>query len=265
MDKKTVFIDLDGTIVYDVFTVYDSSRVALRKLKENGHDLFVCSGRNKPLVEALFGNFFDDGVYAAGGYVEYNGEAVIEEYFREEEKKILEDFAKRYDAVRSCMCRDRIYSEGWVNEFFNRKAGNIEASKDNDMSSYKGEKIYKCDIRFFLGMEEAFEEAKKDEALTHFSWSTYPYNPEMGNTFEISRKGVSKGTAILKLADLGIVDLSNTICIGDSMNDYEMMKVCAFGVAMGNAEEALKKRADMVTDSIENDGFRKAFETLGMI
>ncbi|MBQ1478220.1 MAG: HAD hydrolase family protein, partial [Erysipelotrichaceae bacterium] len=86
-----------------------------------------------------------------------------------------------------------------------------------------------------------------------------------GRCIETSRKGVSKGSSIRRLSEMGLFDMKDTIGIGDSMNDLEMLKTCAYGIAMGNGEEELKKKADMITDRIEDDGFYKAFERLGMI
>ena len=44
-----------------------------------------------------------------------------------------------------------------------------------------------------------------------------------------------------------------------------MLDYCQIGVAMGNGGEEIKAMADMITDSVENDGLAKAFEKLGLI
>ena len=41
---------------------------------------------------------------------------------------------------------------------------------------------------------------------------------------------------------------------GDQDNDIEMLLAAGTKVAMGNATEDLKKIADYVTDSVDNDG-----------
>ena len=55
------------------------------------------------------------------------------------------------------------------------------------------------------------------------------------------------------------------VCMGDGMNDLEMMHFAGMGVAMGNAEEELKALADYVTLPIEQDGILDALEKLGVI
>ena len=50
------------------------------------------------------------------------------------------------------------------------------------------------------------------------------------------------------------------LTIGDQDNDIELLKAGGTAVAMGNATEELKKYADYITDTVENDGFVKAMD-----
>ena len=50
------------------------------------------------------------------------------------------------------------------------------------------------------------------------------------------------------------------MCIGDSENDLSMLKEAGFAVVMGNAEDSVKKYADYVTDTNENNGVSKVIE-----
>ena len=47
MDKKVVFLDIDGTIVDFFGNIPESTKTAIRKARENGHYMVVCSGRSK--------------------------------------------------------------------------------------------------------------------------------------------------------------------------------------------------------------------------
>ena len=44
-----------------------------------------------------------------------------------------------------------------------------------------------------------------------------------------------------------------------------MFNACYFNVAMGNASDALKQKANYVTDDVDSDGLYKAFEYLKLI
>lgn len=71
---------------------------------------------------------------------------------------------------------------------------------------------------------------------------------------EIVRKGVSKGAALGVLTDMLGLARNEVMAIGDSFNDVEMFEYAGLGVAMGNAPEEVKRRADRVTLSNDEDG-----------
>jgi len=60
-------------------------------------------------------------------------------------------------------------------------------------------------------------------------------------------------------------DIADTIAFGDGGNDVSMLGAVHTGVAMGNAGDALKEIADMVTDHIDEDGLWNGFERLGLL
>ena len=48
------------------------------------------------------------------------------------------------------------------------------------------------------------------------------------------------------------------MAIGDQNNDIEMVETAGIGVAMGNGTAEIKKAADYITTSVDEDGFVKA-------
>ena len=62
-------------------------------------------------------------------------------------------------------------------------------------------------------------------------------------------------------------DLSReeTAAFGDADNDLEMLEYAGLGIAMGNATENLKARADYVTKDIDEDGLLQAAEHFGWL
>ena len=57
----------------------------------------------------------------------------------------------------------------------------------------------------------------------------------------------------------------DTFAFGDSDNDLRMLQSAGTGVAMGNAKEEIKKAADFITDSADDDGIYNAFKKFGLI
>ena len=50
------------------------------------------------------------------------------------------------------------------------------------------------------------------------------------------------------------IDRMHVIAFGDNENDLEMLEGAGIGVAMGNAKDEVKAKADFVCKSVENDG-----------
>jgi Cof subfamily protein (haloacid dehalogenase superfamily) len=75
---------------------------------------------------------------------------------------------------------------------------------------------------------------------------------------EITRKGVSKGKAVEMLAYFYNLKPEEIITIGDSANDVSMIEYAGLGIAMGNASDGVKQKADYITDSNDNEGVANA-------
>ncbi len=77
---------------------------------------------------------------------------------------------------------------------------------------------------------------------------------------EVLPHGASKGRAVKALIrELGFHP-NQVLAIGDGENDIEMIQVAGIGVAMGNADERLKKVADHIVADNDNDGVAEALE-----
>ena len=76
---------------------------------------------------------------------------------------------------------------------------------------------------------------------------------------EILPPETDKGAALAKIAEIVKIDASETLAIGDSMNDEAMIRWAGIGVAMANGDDRIKKIADYVTvQSNDEDGVAEA-------
>ncbi|MBP5312366.1 MAG: HAD family hydrolase [Clostridia bacterium] len=83
-----------------------------------------------------------------------------------------------------------------------------------------------------------------------------------GGCMEFVDSEVSKGNALKKLCELIGVDIADTVAFGDSENDITLLRTAGFGVAVRNADPAVKAEASFETDSNEECGVAKAIERL---
>ena len=82
---------------------------------------------------------------------------------------------------------------------------------------------------------------------------------------ELASKAFNKGKAVERLCEFLGISRTDTIAVGDSMNDLEMLQAAETGVCMANGSPALRKIADMVCPSVTEDGLYNAFERLRLI
>ena len=72
--------------------------------------------------------------------------------------------------------------------------------------------------------------------------------------------GCSKASGITALANYLNIPLQQVMAIGDNNNDIQMLRTAGWGVAMGNASEAVKAAAQAITASNWEDGVAQAIE-----
>ena len=74
-----------------------------------------------------------------------------------------------------------------------------------------------------------------------------------------------KGSGVRAVCEALSLSTKDSIAFGDSMNDVEMIEASGLGICMENGYEELKKLADDVCPSVEDDGIYRAFEKYGLI
>jgi len=88
------------------------------------------------------------------------------------------------------------------------------------------------------------------------------YAVKMKRSIEISHDGIHKGSALRKLSQLLGIPLKNIMAVGDSRNDIPLLQAAGYGVAMGTAPDALKKEADLIVPSANENGLAKVIELI---
>ena len=71
---------------------------------------------------------------------------------------------------------------------------------------------------------------------------------------EFSPAGVTKWSAVCRLASLWKIDQPEICAVGDDVNDVPMIRAAGLGVAMGNAGAEVKAAADRIARSQDEDG-----------
>ena len=279
MSKKVVFLDVDGTLVNDNGVVPESAKIAVRKAKENGHYIFLCTGRSKAeLYDDIMEIGFDGVIGAAGGYIEVNNEMILHKKVSREDVEHLVRYFDENNIDFYLESNGGLFASKNCKKTLNRL---VFEGVDKESEQYKelekgigqfiealieGENLIRDDINkvSFLDSETSIE-VIKEEFKDKFNviHCTVPMFGE--NSGELSVPGVHKALAIEYLLEYLGLPKEVTFAYGDGINDMEMLQYVNCGIAMGNAKEALKEIACDITGTHDEDGIYNSFEKYGLI
>lgn len=269
--KKLVFLDIDGTLIAKGRRMSEKTVQALKRADENGHILCICTGRTYfEMPEET--KRFDAIISAAGACVMWKKKVLLAEFLSDREKRQVEGLLEEADAIYTMEGFDGLYMKKEIYERFVAKLEGCGEEERRVLELFKKalfytdtgqiDKVHKCSC-FYAGKDGAwFRERlhKWDMNVAAFS-----QGDTRGNSGEITKKAFTKGTAVRYLSDLLKIPIEDTIGIGDSENDLDMLRAAGAGIAMGNSADYVKNAADDVTRSVEEDGVYYAFQKYGLI
>lgn len=244
MERKAIFMDIDGTLMEHGKV---SQRVidTIQRARALGHRFFVCTGRSlghmpMNLREA---DYLDGYVMGCGMHCVVGGKNVHHQRVPNEQSLAV---AKYYlENGRECLyeCENSMLA-------INSSREGFECFGDTKSLS---------DVLDRAGVSKitAVGPYREDDAEFLSEWFDIY---DMGTYSDIVVRGVTKATGMQHVLDYLGISRENCIGVGDSANDLPMIEFAGLGVAMGNAPDAVKAKADVVTESCENDGVAAMIE-----
>lgn len=279
MEKKIIFLDVDGTLVNDNGIIPDSAKIAVREARKNGNYVFLCTGRSKAeLFDNIMEIGFDGIIAAAGGYVEVNEEVLFHKRFENEDVEYLVKYFDEHNvdfylesngglfASKNCKVhlKNILFGDSNMDD---RLRGEIEEGLGPFIDCLiENEDFIREDINkvSFLGSDLSFKTIEKEfRSKFNVISSTVPMFGE--NSGELSLLGIHKASAIEILLDYLNLSKEATYAYGDGINDAEMIQFVKYGIAMGNAKDELKKLAYDITDTHDENGIYNSFKKYNII
>lgn len=257
--KNAVFFDIDGTLWDEKMQIPDSTVTAVRKLRENGNDAFLCSGRTRVNIatrELMEDIGFDGIIAGCGTFIEYHGEVVFEKIIPKEAVERLLSFLAQQNIPVVLEGHGCLYAD-------------MEDFRDDPyilhLKQQLGDLFLPLKQHEFINKFTAnWRKGTKDEMISELG-AEYELLFHEGQYVEGMPKGISKATGIQWICDyLGIAH-ENTYAFGDSVNDLEMLTYVQTGIAMGNATDCAKQAADYVTKGLHEDGIYLGLKHFSLI
>ena len=259
--QQAVFFDIDGTL-WDVHNhIPESTAAALRALKENGHRIFLCTGRTRSFIQdpTLLALGFDGIVSGCGTMIEYGGETVFYRPIPHEDAVFAMEAARRYGFRPMLEGPEYLYfdEEDFPGDWYAAKVRRELGPRHRRLTDHWGTweiNKFSCDTR---GCDQAAGLAAMApvfEPIIHNE-----------NVVEVVPAGFGKGSGIRMLCGIAGIDLLDTVCFGDGANDVDMFAACARSVAMGDGAEKAMRAAGYVTPPLDQDGIWNGCNALGLI
>lgn len=252
---KALAIDLDGTLLNPDHAISEEDEAALGELRRKGIPVIVVTGRTLEEVQGFrhcLNLNGDISILQGGAVIAHFRDGGVNldyaEISREDRRKMIA-IAERngfYPLVYLgespfTQPHDNPYHD-WYEEMMNHKIFRV----DDIMSVQENLTVGKLAM---VAPSEVLDRAEKEMAAADLSVS-------WGRSFAFGTDIClrSKRQALTEvLVELGILP-EETVAIGDSNNDMEMVQFAGLGIAMGNATEALKAAADAVTEDNRHSG-----------
>ena len=262
---KAAFFDIDGTLVsFNTHKISDSSKEAIRLLKEKEIKVFIATGRALFQINDLHDLKFDGYITVNGCNCFVNENDKLKEIYRVSLDK--NDLFALIDYIKNNRFHCRIITKNdifinYTNSVINMiyALSKIKVPKVVDFRDYISNN-YGNILQLNIFVDENKEKYLIDNVLKNSQSSRW--NKSFA---DVNSKYGGKEVGIDKIIEYYGIKLEETIAFGDGGNDINMIKHAHIGVAMGNANKEVKEIADYITDDVDNDGVYKALKHFNLI
>ena len=119
-DRKLLFFDIDGTLLSEkTHTVPQSAKEALKKAKENGHLIFINTGRPISTIDQEIHDLNPDGyICGCGTYITYHDKVIYHHQLSKERCKEIASLIKKYEIDAVLESKDHVYFNTHIKNSF---------------------------------------------------------------------------------------------------------------------------------------------------
>lgn len=269
MNRKLLFFDIDGTLLAGGIPGYipESAIRGLTKAQENGHYIFINSGRTYSFMPEAIKKFpFDGYICGCGTEVIFQGKSLFHNTLSNATRFGLKDILKKaqvYGVLEghfSCFFDDSAPLipplQGIHDVYANSNIPNAIRNFDDPEMDFDKFVVFSdanSDFDYFLkAIEQDFVCVQREPS------GEYHFN-------ELIPKNCSKATGIDFIVDYLGASLDDCYVFGDSSNDLSMLRHVKHSIAMGNAFPEVLGQTSYVTTRVDRDGIYLALKHFHLI
>ncbi|MCH5343923.1 MAG: HAD family phosphatase [Acetatifactor sp.] len=258
MDEKVLVLDIDGTLTNSRKEISPATKRGILNTLKRGHKVILASGRPTPGMRRYEREL---ELEKYGGYLlSFNGGRIVEcrtgeiVYQRTLPLTIIPSLYK-FAGDNGCglvtYFGDQIISAFEPDEYvlLESRINGMSVKVVENFKAYVDFDINKCLVT--APVEKAPELERQLRERYGDRVSVYRSEPFF---IEIMPQNVDKATSLDRMLMTVGLTRENAICCGDGFNDISMIQYAGLGVAMGNAQPAVKDAADYITGTNDEDG-----------
>lgn len=243
---KLLLFDLDGTLLRSDKTISQTTLKALQKCREKGILIGVSTSRGEQNALSFIEKLQPEILIASGGaIVKYNGEYIyISEFSKEQTKQIIA-IAREVCGIDCEITIDTITSHYWNYRIDPKKQDHSWGdSIYTDFKNFEESSLKICVKIFDDNQASQLKELLSECDCVRFS---------DGYWYKFTKNDATKERAIIEICSSCGIKTEEIIAFGDDYADIGMLELCGKGVAMGNAINEVKEKADWIIGNNDED------------
>ena len=259
--SKLVLCDMDGTLLDSYKRLPLKLDDVINELASKGIAFGIASGRQYPDLKKQFAAYPDMVIIAENGAIVYVGD------------KLLTCKALNLEELK--MIKEKVGSH-FIGSTVIAGLHNAYIEKDIDPFIYQHIATYYKKLAYYENLDELFKNdrivkvahfvkgGKTQEAYSLFKDLKAHFNVTIAgeNWIDVNAQGVSKGYALSVLKDYFKLSKDDCVVFGDYGNDIAMLKEATYSYAMANALEEVKRTANYICPSNDDNGVLKTLKSL---
>lgn len=276
---KLIFLDADGTLFHHEGYIPDSAIDACIQAQKNGHKIILCTGRQR--IE-IFGDMlkidYDAIIAGSGATIECDHKIIEENSFTKEESQYLTKYLLDRNIPANFESSTKIYANQFTKDTMLKMVEEQCKGKSEEEKAKHGLTILTSQITVVDRIDDliynkvsVIDNGKtlfkniKDDLSDKYDVIPATFAPLGKESGEIGSYQITKATGMDSIIRYFNANIEDTIAVGDGFNDLPMFNKAHLSIAMGNAPQAIKDKADIVTTSLDEDGVYNAFKQLKLI
>lgn len=267
MNAKMIVLDCDGTLLNSKKIITEATKSAITYAMACGVKVMLASARPfyrlKPIITALRGDVADQYTIAFNGALVMNNtetEVILSQSFTAGQINRIIEVGEEVDTMMFLYTKNAILSNR-DDPIYRQKNPDVAFFVCNlhDVDFTKTE-VFKV---AYVNKPDVTVQLRAD--LPRDLYDNLEISSSVPQFLEFTPKGITKAYALNLLCKKMGINFNEVVAFGDEDNDLPMLNFAGFGVAMGNASQAVKDAADYITATNDEDGVAAALTFLGII